>query len=148
MGRKLACARGAQNLSVVVVLLLMIGVSSIIAIGVSVFTGRGLRGLSSPKLATFAIASGVLWVIGSGFFQLALKGLAGPASAIANTNSVGVLLLSLVFFHPSLNALKLIGMLLCIVGVPILSVKPRPKVNDVPSQSQSLPLTSTQPQAS
>merc|ERR1712187_25641 len=107
-------------------------------IGVSVFTGRGLRGLSSPKLTIFAIASGALWVIGSGFFQLALKGLAGPASAIANTNSVGVLLLSLVFFHPSLNALKLIGMLLCIVGVTILSVKPRPKVNDAPSQSQTI----------
>jgi len=126
--RKLAVARQAQNTSVVVFLFLVIGVCSVIAIGACTFTGRGFSGLSEPRLAVFAVASGTLWVIGSGFFQLALKGLAGPASAIANTNSVGVLLLQVVFFHPSMKVLKLLGMCLCIIGVTILSVKPRPKV--------------------
>ena len=64
------------------------------------------------------------------FFQLALVGgQAGPAAAIVNTNSVGVLALDLVFFHPPLPPLKLFGMALCIFGITVLSLAPRRKVS-------------------
>merc|ERR1712032_1519771 len=134
--RKLAVARQAQPMAVVVFLFLVIGGCSLVAIGTCFAMSRGLRGLEEPRLAVYATASGALWVIGSGFFQLALKGLAGPASAIANTNSVGVLLLQIIFFHPDLKVLKLMGMFLCIIGVTLLVVKPKPKV--VASQPQTI----------
>lgn len=124
--RKLAKSNGATNRSIVVLLYLTIGAAAVVALLVCFISGRGLRGFDQPRLLFFAAASGMLWVLGGIFFQQALMGLAGPASAVTNTNSVGVLALSCIFFKPEIKALKIVGMALCIIGVTLLSLKKRP----------------------
>eukprot|EP00929_Paragymnodinium_shiwhaense_P021136 TRINITY_DN13863_c0_g1_i1.p1 TRINITY_DN13863_c0_g1~~TRINITY_DN13863_c0_g1_i1.p1 ORF type:complete len:341 (-),score=55.77 TRINITY_DN13863_c0_g1_i1:368-1390(-) len=125
--RKLVAGRGASSRSIVTCLFLVIGCFSLVSILGCCLAGRGLAGLTTPTLVSFAAVSGALWVLGGIFFQQALTGKAGPASAITNTNSVGVLALQLIFYQPSLKPLKIIGMALCIAGVSILSLKPKAK---------------------
>eukprot|EP01065_Artemidia_motanka_P022331 TRINITY_DN2652_c4_g1_i1.p1 TRINITY_DN2652_c4_g1~~TRINITY_DN2652_c4_g1_i1.p1 ORF type:complete len:379 (+),score=114.52 TRINITY_DN2652_c4_g1_i1:86-1138(+) len=124
--RKWARAGGAGAGSVVVLVFCAIGAMSVVAVGGCYAIGRGLKGLEDGKLVLFAVGSGALWSVGSLFFQWALAGLAGPASAIANVNSVLVLVLQIIFFSPSLQALKLVGMGVCLLGITVLSLAPRP----------------------
>jgi len=125
--RKVVSRRGASVPSTTVVVFLTVGFSASCAITGCFTQGRGLKGLEEPRLACFSALSGLLWAIGGLCFQLSMKGLAGPASAIANTNSVGVLLLETIFFHPPMKALKLLGMGLSVVGIIILSLASPPK---------------------
>mmetsp|Transcript_60718 Transcript_60718/g.136801 ORF Transcript_60718/g.136801 Transcript_60718/m.136801 type:complete len:340 (+) Transcript_60718:94-1113(+) len=129
----LAMRRRVDNNSMLVGILCTVGVISILATLVLCIAGRGLRGMDPPRLWLFAALSGVLWAAGTLFFQFGLMGLAGPCSAIANTNSVGVLLLDLIFFEPSVKALKVVGMALCVAGCVTLSLAPPPaRARDVP----------------
>lgn len=123
--RKTLAKRGASSGSIVVVLYCSIGACSIAAAIASFILRGGLPGLESALSILFVIASGLLWVTGGLCFQWALVGKAGPASAVTNTNSVGVLVYTIIFFHPKLQALKIVGMAFCIVGVTVLSLKPR-----------------------
>lgn len=135
--RKLLAKRGSANESIVVVIFVTVGFCGIIALCGSVLAGRGLLGLKPFKLVVFACLSGVLWVAGGICFQYALMGKAGPASAVTNTNSVGVLLLQIAFYGVIPKPLKVLGMALCIAGVTLLSLKPgslsrqRPTSDDV-----------------
>jgi len=122
--RKLLAKNGATKTSIVVVIFVTVGSIGIISLCGSVLGGRGLKGLTPFKLVVFASMSGVLWVVGGICFQQALKGKAGPASAVTNTNSVGVLVLQIVFYRISPVPLKILGMVLCIGGVTLLSLKP------------------------
>jgi uncharacterized membrane protein len=138
--RKLVAKRGASNKSIVIILYLTIGFFAIVAMSYCSVSGRGLKGLSRPKLTAYASSSGVLWVLGGTFFQSALMGKAGPASAVTNTNSVGVLILSVIFYPVTVQPLKLVGMALCIAGVTALSLKPTPAARDVECQEFSTSL--------
>jgi uncharacterized membrane protein len=127
--QKLVMRRGASNLSVVIVLFLTVGVAAMVSIGLCCLSGRGLKGIDHDgRLMMYAVASGAFWVLGIIFFQLALMGKAGPAVAISQANSVGVLALQMIFCQPDLQPLKLLGMGLCILGVTILALKEEPSV--------------------
>merc|ERR1712050_113497 len=84
--------------------------------------GRGFRGLDSARLVAIAVVAGVIWALGSLCFQWALQGPAGPATAIANVNSAGVLILQIVFYHPQIADMKLIGMAVCIAGAATIAL--------------------------
>jgi len=125
--RRWVASRGAGSQSILIYLLVIMGVCAALCIASCYLASRGLRGLDTFWLVVFAVLSGLLWTSGTLCFQYALMGLAGPASAIANTNSVGVLFLDLVFFSPELQPLKLVGMALCVFGCAVLSLaKPPP----------------------
>lgn len=134
--RKFTRAYKAGDFSVVVLIFLTLGVMSCIGIGVSFAVWGKMRGLDTFRLFAYAAASGLLWVAGSVFFQLALAGLAGPASAIANVNSVVVLVLNIIFFSPSLSALKIAGMGVCLLGITVLSLAPKPSQPTPPEEQE------------
>jgi len=149
--RKLLAKNGATKTSIVVVIFVTVGSIGIISLCGSVLGGRGLEGLTPFKLVAFASISGVLWVVGGICFQNALMGKAGPASAVTNTNSVGVLVLDIVFYQTKPEALKILGMVLCIAGVTLMSLKPaaRPPLQEkLTSEATNVSMTeglSTQP---
>merc|ERR1712232_279346 len=87
---------------------------------------RGLRGLESMKLASYAVGSGLFYFVGTLFLLLALAGFAGPASAIANTSSIGVLVLDAIVYSPPIKPLKILGTVIAIVGVSLLALAPQP----------------------
>lgn len=123
--RKLLAKNGSASVSIVVIIFVTVGSCGILALCGSFLAGRGLKGLTTFKLVAFACCSGALWVVGGFCFQYALMGKAGPASAVTNTNSVGVLLLQMVFYGVNPKPVKLLGMALCIAGVTLLSLKPK-----------------------
>jgi len=131
-----AKSRGCNNQSILIYLLVIMGVCAAICIVFCLLIGRGLKGLDTFWLVVYAIVSGLLWTSGTLCFQYALAGLAGPASAIANTNSVGVLLLDVIFFHPTLQPLKLVGMSLCVTGCAVLSLA-KPKAPTAPADLEA-----------
>lgn len=139
--RKVLKSRGAQPTPVVLIICLVAGLAGISGIIVCFKIGRGLAGLSTTGIV-FSTGSALCWVFGNSLFQLALAGPVGPADAILNTNSVGVVLLGIVVFQLWPRLLKFVGMLFCIVGVSILVLN-RAKVQ-ARSQSTSLqvPLSS------
>jgi len=132
----LGVRRGVSSSSILLGFMLTLGVVAVVASTALVAVGEGFPRLDPSWLWALASLSGACWVVGSIFFQAGLMGFAGPSTAIANTNSVGVLLLQLVFFHPEVRPLKVLGMGLCIVGCVTLSLAPplpapRPALEDV-----------------
>mmetsp|Transcript_6657 Transcript_6657/g.11638 ORF Transcript_6657/g.11638 Transcript_6657/m.11638 type:complete len:335 (+) Transcript_6657:62-1066(+) len=120
----LGVRRNVSSASILVGFMLTLGAVAVVVSAALVATGVGPPRLDPPWLWALASLSGVFWVLGSIFFQAGLMGFAGPSTAIANTNSVGVLLLQLVFFHPEVKPLKVLGMALCIAGCVTLSLAP------------------------
>lgn len=128
--KKTARNRGASPASVVLIICLVCGCCGSLGLLYCGFSGRGLAGLSATA-ELYAIASGVCWGLGTAFFQLALAGFVGPATAILNTNSVGVLVLTVLFFHVVPPPAKLVGMGLCVVGVIVLALAAAPPLEAV-----------------
>mmetsp|Transcript_61300 Transcript_61300/g.145964 ORF Transcript_61300/g.145964 Transcript_61300/m.145964 type:complete len:347 (-) Transcript_61300:76-1116(-) len=126
MRKWLGVRRGVNSISVLVGLMVTLGVVAAVVSAVLVLSGEGAPNLNPPRLWGFAALSGLFWVVGSVFFQAGLMGFAGPSTAIANTNSVGVLILQLVFFQPQVRPMKVLGMGLCITGCMVLSLAPPP----------------------
>jgi len=108
--RKLATKRGAANNSVVVFMFLVYCLFAVAAMATC-----GLGGLTGATGSLSAL-SGALWVAGGVFFQFGLVGKAGTVSAIANANSVGVFLLSIIFFQVPSKPVKMLGMFCCTCG--------------------------------
>jgi uncharacterized membrane protein len=129
--RRLALLHGAKN-PTDVQLLAWFAVASCGAISmIGMYTSRrGLRGLDSPKVVAAAAVSGLIWAAGGLCFQMALQGPVGPASAIANINGEGVLLLQIVIYQPHIRPLKYLGMGICLVGASIISLSPKPKTQN------------------
>lgn len=123
---KLGSARGIRNEQVVTTLVCTMGVFGVLGLIYSAIGRHGLPGLTG-KFVFFAAASGVLWAVAKVFFQRALGGLAAPASAIVNTNSLGVLVLQIIVFGQHVETFKVVGMFLCILGVCVLSFAPAPQ---------------------
>lgn len=123
--RKYTMFRGGETFDILGLFLMTVGAWSLLVMSIFFLTGRGLPGISnSPSSLSLSITSGVLWATGTGFLQLALQGLGGPASAIANMNSVGVLILERVCFGSQLSAVKGLGMFCCLAGVAVLAMVP------------------------
>eukprot|EP00929_Paragymnodinium_shiwhaense_P021407 TRINITY_DN13969_c0_g2_i1.p1 TRINITY_DN13969_c0_g2~~TRINITY_DN13969_c0_g2_i1.p1 ORF type:complete len:346 (-),score=32.68 TRINITY_DN13969_c0_g2_i1:169-1206(-) len=118
--RKEVAERGAALHSIMTFYLGSMGCLGVLCFCGYTLSGRGLTGFGSGTLFSFAVVSGALWVLGEIFFQHALLGKAGPALAIANTNSVLFWLLQLLFFHPSTSFAKMAGCSLCILGIVTL----------------------------
>ena len=82
--------------------------------------------MSSNRLYLLSVLSGVLQTLGIALMDLTVSlGPAAPGMAIANANAVVVLALDQIFFHPSINAQQLAGLLVTIGGVGVLSVAPK-----------------------
>lgn len=126
--RRSVLARGVKNPTDVQLLVwFAIGTCGALAMAWTYASGRGLKGLDSAKVIMVCVIAGVLWACGSLCFQFALQGPAGPATAIANVNGAGVLVLQILFYHPFIPPLKLVGMALCIFGVSVISLSPKRK---------------------
>lgn len=66
----------------------------------------------------------VLMAVGSIFYALALQRLpAAPATAIATTYVVVVVVLSVIFLHESLDPVKVVGLGLTLAGVSLLAFR-------------------------
>mmetsp|Transcript_148061 Transcript_148061/g.369111 ORF Transcript_148061/g.369111 Transcript_148061/m.369111 type:complete len:331 (-) Transcript_148061:345-1337(-) len=124
--RRLVMTRGAKNpMDVQLLVWLALGSCGVVSVVCTYMSGRGLKGLDSARLITIAASSGCIWAMGSCCFQLALRGPAGPATAIANSNGAGVLLLQMACYHPHIPAMKLCGMGLCMLGAAVIALSPK-----------------------
>ena len=81
--------------------------------------------LAMPKRALpLGALAGLLMAIGSISYVLALAKLpAGLAAAVGTSYVVVVIILARVFLHESLDAVKILGLLLTLAGVALLSFK-------------------------
>mmetsp|Transcript_63614 Transcript_63614/g.186072 ORF Transcript_63614/g.186072 Transcript_63614/m.186072 type:complete len:336 (-) Transcript_63614:326-1333(-) len=129
--RKVLIKRGCSGSSIVVVFYLTIGFCSVLAVLIKAVAFQGTMDLESLGLVVCAIGSGILWVLGGLCFQWALVGKAGLAASVTNLNSMGVLALQHIFFHPELNGLKILGMVCCLSGVTLLTLKPHAVLPDL-----------------
>jgi len=80
----------------------------------------------SNRLYCFSAISALTQACAIAFMKLTVSmGPTAPGMAIANANAIGVLALNHIFFHPTTNAQQIIGLLVCIVGVAVLSFAPK-----------------------
>jgi len=83
-------------------------------------------GTSNSRLYWFSALSGLQQALAIACMKLTVSiGPAAPGMAIANANAVAVLALNQIFFSPEINAQQIGGLLVCIIGIGILSVAPK-----------------------
>ncbi len=138
--------RGGDSITATLILWLAAGACGVLAVGYSLLRYGRLPGLQRPSLVLWAVLAGVTLALGMLFLKLAVtRGPAGPATAVAGSNSVLV-----VFFEWSVFAqvppwLKLVGMGVTLLGIITLSLAPRGEARPAGPGSPTEPAGPTRP---
>ena len=86
----------------------------------------GGRNTTSTRLVWLSLLSSVLQSVGIALMKVTVSvGPSAPGMAIANANSIVVLALNQIFFHPHTNTQQIVGLAISIGSVALLSVAPK-----------------------
>lgn len=115
---KYAGHKGGDPLVIAVLLWISAGCFGITSIMISIFSGRGLKGLDDTVLIFLSLITGFILGLGMLTLKISLKrGPAGPAVAISGSNAVLVLFLDLLVFEHLPSSMKILGMTIVIGGI-------------------------------
>ncbi|GEM_PF-561202 len=136
--------RGGDSVTATLILWLAAGACGLLAVGYSLLQYGRLPGLERPALVLWAVLAGATLALGMLFLKLAVtRGPGGPATAVAGSNSVLVVLFEWSVFAHVPPSLKLVGMGVTLVGIITLSLAPRATTGPASPDSQSRPVRST-----
>ncbi len=123
---KYAGHKGADSITITTLLWLTSGSAGVISLLFTILSGRGLKGLDSPFLIMLSIMTGFILGLGMLTLKVAMKrGPAGPAIAIAGSNSVLVLALDFIVFAHFPPLIKISGMIFVLTGIMITVLSDR-----------------------
>ena len=127
---KYAGHKGGDPLVIAVLLWISAGCFGITSIIISIFSGRGLKGLDDIVLIFLSLITGFILGLGMLTLKISLKrGPAGPAIAISGSNAVLVLILDLLVFGHLPSSMKILGMTIVIAGIIVIALAKRREVN-------------------